>query len=588
MAQFLKDLLTTGYNGVKQVDSIPRGDSEFLKDLLLNGANGVKPIETIQKKKGLGQQVKDVATAELDKNGPRVLFYKQLPSLYGSDLARISSKGSIDPARTLAVRGARYVDTNNAGGGRLARFLGNLLGGSANRPSDTIFPANAEGKGIASEPPASVNGQPVNQNWDGLKYAVEAGKNYVVSQEPAGKNALTGLIKGNPSDFARNAVGAATGAVKKEIGRLAVNALTSKRRKNINSLKQVAEGKRKESKFLPNTYEQPGGKFIKVKNFLTGERELVDAKVIGVKYDELGHPNRDYLIDTILLKESLVDYKRLQQIIEQNTGNRLQFIKIKEENSKNYLLFPATITDVQDSMTPEWNSFKYVGSPFNSYRYTGVERKIGFGFRVYWIDNSEQITMKNKLNLLRELVYPSNRLTTIPLNNETYNPVVFKPNTIQLSIGDLFKNIKGFVSNLSITTPQEAPWATSNPNFLKQNMNMIYPTFVDISFEMTIIENHIINPNDTITYRFDEVEDIDERPTLPTQPMSSVGRNTGLVLGSDPIRVKPELDKTYTKKELQSWDLVDEGKRRRQVTYDDDGNIISQGNAPLTGNPIRL
>jgi len=588
MAQFLKDLLSSGYNGVKPVDAIPRGDSEFLRDLLLNGANGVKPIETIEKKKGLGQRVIDVATAELDKNGPRVLFYKNLPSLYGSDLARISSKGSIDPARTLSVRGARYVDTNNLGGGRFGRVLGNLLGGSANRPSDTIFPANDQGQGVASDPPVSINGQPVNGDYSGLKNAVVAGEKYVVSQEPATSNALTGLLKGTPSDFARNAVGAATGAVKKEIGRLAVNTLTSKRRKNINSLKEVANGKRKESKFLPNTHEQPGSEFIKVKNFLTGDRELVDAKDIGVKYDELGHPNRDYLIDTILLKESLVDYKRLQQIIEQNTGNRLQFIKIKEENSKNYLLFPATITDVQDSMTPEWNAFKYVGSPFNSYRYTGVERKIGFDFRVYWIDNGEQITMKNKLNLLRELVYPSNRLTTIPLNNETYNPVVFKPNTIQLSIGDLFKNIKGFVSNLTITTPQDAPWATSNPNFLKQNMNMIYPTFVDISFEMTIIENHIINPNDTITYRFDEVEDIDERPSLQTEPMASVGRNTGLVLGSDPIRLKPELDKTYTKKELQSWDLVDEGKRRRQVTYDDDGNIISQTNAPLTGNPIRL
>jgi len=586
MAQLLKDLLTNGYNGVKPVNTIPRGDSEFLRDLLLNGANGVKPIETVEKKKGLGQRVIDVATAELDKNGPRVLFYKQLPSLYGSDLARISSKGSIDPARTLSVKTSRYVDLGK-NRPTLGKLIGNLLGGSANRPSDTIFPANAEGKGIATAPPVSSNGQPINGDWNGLKYAVEAGENYAVSQEPAGKNALTGLLKGTPSDFARNTVGAATGAFKKEIGRLAVNALTSKRRKNINSLKEVADGKRKENKFVPNTYEQRGGEFIKVKNVLTGEPELVDAKVIGVKYDELGHPNRDYLIDTILLKESLVDYKRLQEIIEQNTGNRLQFIKIKEENSKNYLLFPATITDVQDSMTPEWNAFKYVGSPFNSYRYTGVERKIGFDFRVYWIDNGEQITMKNKLNLLRELVYPNNRLTTINLTGTEYTPLVFRPNTIQLSIGDLFKNIKGFVSNLSITTPQDAPWATSNPNFLKQNLNLVYPTFVDVSFEMTVIENHIINPNDTITYRFDEVEEIDERPTLPTQPVSSVGRNTGLVLGSGPIRLKPELDKTYLKKELQSWDLVDEGKRRKLVTYDDDGNWISQRNAPLTGNPIR-
>lgn len=553
-------------------------ETRFLRDLWKDGYNGVKPVETIIKRAGLGQQIKDVASAELAKDGPRVLFYKQLPSLYGSDLPRISSKGSIDPARTLSVASSRYVDLGK-NRPTLGKLIGNLLGGSANRPSDTIFPANDNGQGVATVPPVSINGQPVNQNWDGLKYAVEAGKNYAVSQEPAGKNALTGLLKGNPSDFARNAIGAAAAGAKQAVGRLAVNALTSKRRTNINSLKEKAAAKRNENEFIrtPNTYEKPGSKFIKVKGGVFGQ-ELIDVQKLAIK-------ERHYLIDNALLKEPLVDYKRLQEIIQQNTGNNLQFIKIKVEGTQNYLLFPATITDINDNMTPEWNSFKYVGSPFNVYRYTGVERKISFDFRVYYINNGEQIVMKNKLNLLRELAYPSENLTSIPLNNETYNPLVFKPNTIQLSIGGLYKNLKGFVSNLSISVPQDAPWATSNPNFLKENMNMVYPTFVDVSFEMTIIENHVINSDDTITYKFDEVEEVDPRPTLETQPASSVGKNTGLVLGSNPLKMKPQLDKTYLKKEL-NWNMVDEGKRRNQITYDDDGNIISQRNAPLAGNII--
>lgn len=485
--------------------------AQFLKDLLLDGYNGVKPIETVQKRNGLGQQVKDVVTAEVSKTGPRVLFYKNLPSLYGSDLARISSKGSIDPARTLSVKSSRYVDLGK-NRPTLGKLIGNLLGGSANRPSDTIFPANSDGKGIAIEPPVSVNGQPVNQNWDGLKYAVEAGKNYAVSQEPAGKNALTGLLKGNPSDFARNAVGATTGAAKQAIGKLAVNALTSKRRTNIGDLSdKLKKSENLNTQFrILNRKEKPGSKFIKTPNL-----GFIDVEKLGIK-------DRHYLIDNALLKEPLVGYSRLQSIIEQNTGNNLQFIKIKEESSKNYILFPATITDIQDNMTPEWNSFKYVGSPFNNYRYTGVERKIGFNFRVYWIENGDQEIMKLKLNLLRELVYPNRNLTTINLTGTEYTPLVFKPNTIQLSIGDLFKNIKGFVSNLSITTPQDAPWATSNPNFLKENKNIVYPTFVDISFEMTVIENHRIESNDTITYRFDDTNELEGNPVLPTQPVSSI------------------------------------------------------------------
>ena len=557
--------------------------AQFLRDLLLNGYNGVKPIETIQKRNSLGQQVKDIASAELSKTGPRVLFYKQLPTLYGSDLVRISTKGSVDIGRTLSVRTSRYVDLGK-NRPTLGKLIGNLLGGSANRPSDTIFPANDQGQGIATESPVSKDGQPVNQNWDGLKYAVEAGKNYAVSQEPAGKNVLTGLLKGNPSDIARNAVGAATAGAKQAVGRLAVNALTSKRTSNVNKLKEVAAGKRQESGFLPNTYEKRASKFIKLKNML-GNQELVDTKLIGVKTDREGNPQRDYLIDTKLLQERFFDFKGLQKLVEENTNNNLQYIQIKVEGKPNHLLFPAAVTDIQDNMTPEWTAFKYVGSPFNNYRYTGVERKINFDFRVYWIGNGQQIVMKDKLNALRQLVYPDSNLTTIELNNKNeYKPTVFTPNIIELSIGSLYKNLKGFVSNLSITVPQDAPWATSNPNFLKENENIVYPTFVDVSFEMTLIENHKINDDNTITYRFDDQRDLIE--FKPGAPASSVGKNTGLVLGSKPLKMKPQPDKTYLKKELSNWDLVDEGKRRNSTTYDDDGNVISQRNAPLAGNPI--
>lgn len=529
--------------------------AQFLKDLLLNGYNGVKPIETIQKRNNLGQQVKDVISAELSKTGQRVLFYKQLPTLYGSDLIRISTKGSVDPARTLAVSGARP----NKGG--FARFLGNLLGGSANRPSDTIFPID----GVS--PPVSINGQPVNGDYNGLKYAVESGQNYLVSQEPAGKNALTGLLKGTPSDIARNAAEAITGAAKNAVRNVAINALTSRRKTNIgdlsNKIKKSAD--LNTSVRVSNTYEKPGSKFIKVKNE-AGLTELIEVEKLGLK-------ERNYLIDNALLRESLIDYKRLGEIVSQNTGNNLQFIQIKVEGKPTHLLFPATVTDIQDNMTPEWSSFKYVGSPFNNYRYTGVERKIGFDFRVYYLDNTQQYVMQDKLNLLRNLVYPSTDLITIPLNNGSYSPLVFTPNTIELTIGSLYKNIKGFVSNLSITVPQDAPWATSNPNFKKNDINTVYPTFVDVSFEMTIIENHKIKSDNTITYQFD-----DSRDTLDTKPASSVDKNTGLVLGSNPIKVKPKLIEVGNRAD---WSRVEKGERRNQIIYDTSGNILSQRNAPV-------
>jgi len=495
--------------------------AQFLRDLLLNGYNGVKPIETIQKGNNLGQQVKDVVSAELDANGPRVLFYKQLPTLYGSDLVRISTKGSVDPARTIAVNSSRYK-SNEVSGGGLGRFVGNLLGGSANRPSDTIFPL-IDGTRIATTPPVSKNGQPVNGDYSGLKYAVEAGKKYVVSQEPATSNSLTGLLKGTPSDITRNAVGAITGVAKNAVKNVALKTITNKRKTAIGDL----SNKLKKSENLNtsirvlNTYEKPGSKFIKVKDGVLGIPKLVDVKTLGLN-------ERDYLIEKSpngLLNNTIYNIENLNEIVKENTGNDLQFIKIKIEGKSEYLLFPAAISgDISDNMTPEWNGFKYVGSPFNTYRYSGVERKISFDFKVYWIDNGQQIVMREKLNLLRELVYPSSNLTTIQLNEKNpYKPTVFTPNTIQLSIGDLYKNLKGFVSNLSISVPQETTWASSNPTFLPGNSNIVYPHYVDVSFEMTIIENHTINDkNNTITYRFDSAPELDVKPTLPTELVSSI------------------------------------------------------------------
>ena len=542
--------------------------AQFLKDLLLNGYNGVKPIETIQKKNNLGQQVKDVVSAELSKTGKRVLFYKQLPTLYGSDLIRISTKGSVDPARTIAVNSSRYK-SNEVSGGGFGRFVGNLLGGSANRPSDTIFPS-LDGKKptLPTTRPVSKDGQPINGDYSGLKYAVEADKKYVVSQEPATSNALTGLLKGTPSDIARNAAGAITSAAKQAVRNVAINVLTSKRKNNASLAKELAEGNKKQVKFLPNTDEKRGSKFLKSKNLL-GFPELIDVEKLKLK-------ERNYLIDNAISNQRLLNYDGISDLVKLNTGNDLQFIKFKIEGIKQYLVFPAAISgDISDNMTPEWNSFKYVGSPFNTYRYNGVERKISFDFKVYWINNGQQVVMRDKLNLLRELSYPSSKLTNILLGeNNEYMPSVFSPNIIQMSIGGLFKNVKGFVSNLSISVPQETTWASSNPLFLPANSNIVYPHYVDVSFEMTIIENHLINnADDTITYRFDEQPDVDDRPALPTKPASSVGRNPGSVLGSGLIKPKPQIEKDDDK---HVWQQVAEGKRRAVLDLDPDGTYVGQ------------
>ena len=485
-----------------------------LKQLLRSKAYGVEPIEHQSTDgmfgSGIGKMVKDVVQADLSKGGPRVEFYKNLPSLYSTSLPLIESQGSIDIGRTKAVASAHYNGDNGSvlGMGKILS-LGNLLGGSANRPSDTIFPHELRD----ASPPVSINGQPISGDWSGLKYAVEARVNYDVSTQPAGTNILTGLLKGTPEDIAKKAVGAATDALKNKVRSLAIGALTSKRKRAANALKDSADSKNKPlSHDLNNTYEKQGSKFYKS----SGKNDMLGIQLMERAKGNINSAD-DIINDINFTKVHEPNTVGLEMLLNLNKKTKLQYIQFKIVGQPNYLIFPAAISDISEHITPEIGDFKYVGSPFKVYRYNGVERTLKFDFQVYWLDNGQQEIMEFKLDALRKLSFPNENLTTIELADKTYTPLVFSPNLIEVTIGDLYKNLKGMVSNLSISVPQKTTWATSSPDFNQSTNSFVYPNVVDVSFEMKIIETHNIEQNGTIAYRFTKTTKTEEKPTIANQ-----------------------------------------------------------------------
>jgi hypothetical protein len=544
-----------------------------LKELLLSNTTGVPLVEPVKKdnilgiKGGIGKQITDVISADTSAGGPRMEFYKNLPSIYSTSLPIIESQGSIDLGRTLAVRSTHY----NGGEGSLLRgglkgVLGNLLGGSANRPSDTIFPAAIRD----NTPPVSVNGQPINGDWSGLKYSVEAGVNYAVSVSPSGTNGLTGILKGTPEDIAKRAVGAATDAIKKGIRNLAVGALTSKRKSAANSLKDIADGYSNKREKLYNTYEKPGTQFYKS----SGIDDMLGVQLMERVKGNINSANQ--ILNTINGSD-LIDTDGLQKLFDLNTKTNVQYIKFKIIGTKNYLVFPAAVGDITEDITTDIADFKYVGSPFKVYRYNGVERTLKFDFQVYWLDNGQQSIMERKLALLRQLTFPSSNLTSINIGKEgqnVYSPLVFSPNLIQLDIGDLYRNVQGIVSNLSIGVAQKTTWATSSPDF--QGTAFVYPNVVDVSFEMKIIENHDVE-NETITYRFTKNEEYDYQKVMnKVPPMSSIGKNPGLGL---PV-ITPSPTQTNNGSKFQGgkvtgWQGVIDKTHQISISYDDNGNPVS-------------
>ncbi len=195
--------------------------------------------------------------------------------------------------------------------------------------------------------------------------------------------------------------------------------------------------------------------------------------------------------------------------------------------------FIGTITGINENITPEWDSFKYIGSPFNTYRYKGVERTLQFDLKLYYTTSIERDIMIRKINYLKELAFPDRNIKTIKFggNNSQY---AMAPNLVKVSIGELYKGISGIIDNLSFTIDDNTSWPRfddgdkyiiDNPSngtdknsqshsdkigvgFRKmdKSTNFMYPSVIDVSISMKIIETYGITTKEntkTYSYNFD-------------------------------------------------------------------------------------
>lgn len=493
-----------------------------LKDLFTDKDYNVPFVEKPAK-------AENIVNSELNPNRPLLQFGKNLPKVYGTDLIRIESRGSIDPARTMAVASARPAKAKGNGGG-FGRFLSNLLGqNGAYRPSDTIFPAD----GVS--PPVSKDGQPINQDWSGLKNAVESDTDYVDIARQAlffkqpGANPLTGLLKGNnPKEMAQEAAGRALGEAQKLITKGITGALTHKRKNKRNEGNNSLE---EDIKKLTFDNKHTGGDYFKT-NDASGEEILQSFKKAKIKsWDSLNH--------RALSSITKID-REIQDLVEKNTQNIFQYFLIKTSRNNN-LLFPAAIESISETANPEWTDFRYVGSPFKVYRYVGVEREISIDFKVYYLgDNidtlgngvmfSEQSwIMKQKLNELRKLVFPDENVVTVDLKNANYSPLVFRPTIVNFSLGHYYQNIKAIVTSLDISVPKEVSWAHSNPKYDGTIQKpIVYPTCVEVSIKFKPLENatiRTVGDGKKLTYKLDDMSEKNGDENIPsTDPVKTYNK----------------------------------------------------------------
>ena len=443
----------------------------------------------------------------------RDLFKSQKKDLYGKlGEIRIESKGFIDVARSAALLTSSPSKVADAIGNQ----VGGALGGFANRPDDTIF---------RNETPFAKPITLVALTQAQLRNAVEVGRPYYVKDTPAPNSIIKRLLDGqSPASAAAfvaqqglNKFGSARELKKlaKELkikngapegfaplfGRTQIGGKTMAPEKKFSEYKEVIGLGTDNTKPAISPLTGDIVKSTKPRGGISkgGWEGGVDKINVTEKYDDL-----------TLLNEDIKKYRDVNQI----------WVLFRKEGNKSTVPFAGAVTGLSENVSPEWTNFRYLGSPFKVNRYQGVERNLQFTLKLYYTTVREKDVMIKKINYLKSLAFPYEEISEMKYgdSNQT-SQYAFSPNLIYLTIGDMYKNVYGYIESLSFEIDDNTTWPNADPNGEQDGRNLLgirlpkvnidntlYPSVIDVQIGMKIIENHKTVTEGGITkykYNFD-------------------------------------------------------------------------------------
>jgi len=439
------------------------------------------------------------------------LFKKENFKLYGlSAKIYLETRGMINPPRGAAL----LTSSPDALADLIGNQIGGALGGNANRPSDTIF----RKKTIFAKP---ITLLAVTKGL--LKYAVKSGNSYYVKDHPAPPSLIHKLLSGtSPANLAKD---------------LAFQALDKVGDPNaLKNLRKLIKDKSAEGEgFGPEHHRlQLGGKPISQVSLQKMGADTKSGAKFSTHYIQYSPKKDKNTSSTTYFRNVIKERKNTKpaggvskwDLVNDNILNHATKAKTKDDTKKlldenlklnipyvlieqygktgGDILLPGTISGINESATPTINAFKYVGSPFNLYRYSGVERTLQWEIKLYFYDRKTLISMKKNLEKLRALVFPDEDISTLTYNGDskdTYSPLLYNPNLVYVTIDGLYDKMFGIIDTMNITIDDNVPWATAtgDPNTgdganfgmfsgLLSHINKPHPVVINVSMGMKIIE----------------------------------------------------------------------------------------------------
>ena len=132
-------------------------------------------------------------------------------------------------------------------------------------------------------------------------------------------------------------------------------------------------------------------------------------------------------------------------------------------------VFRALMSGLTETVSPSWNSSKFVGNPYNFYTFEGIERSTSFNLKLYCNSPVELGVNWEKITKITQMAYPS-------IGAQFANAPIIK-----FRIGDIYNNKIGYIESLSYTIPDDSNWETNGKiGYL--------PKIVDIAITIKFIE----------------------------------------------------------------------------------------------------
>lgn len=161
----------------------------------------------------------------------------------------------------------------------------------------------------------------------------------------------------------------------------------------------------------------------------------------------------------------------------------------REDGNTNYLLMQPILMSHSESFSPTWSPNDVFGRPHPVWIYSNVNRNISLEFLMVAERLEELKDVVNRADWLSKHTYP-----TLARNNG--NSAYKSGPLLSLTIGDLYKDLNGFMSGLDFD------W-----NFIKRwnlTQGKKIPQGVKVSLKFTVLEkNPISNSSMTTIYKYD-------------------------------------------------------------------------------------